>query len=250
MDLGMLFVKAIIFGMIFMGAAFFLLRKFLFQSTERAVDRLNKDTAAVRSKHSELNEKIKQANEELQKRQAEADGLANKMKQEAEDKATEERKKILVKAREEGEDIILRAQKTKDEIRKGLEKEMAMKAVDFTVMILDEIFSKKAMEAFNETMINEFLDNLEKVDMAMISSDVDTADVITAVPLPEHLKNKLADVLTKKLEREVGINATEDEKIISGIILRFGTLSLNGSLEDMIKEAGLVIKENLEKGLL
>ncbi len=250
MDLSLLFIKAIIFGMVFMGVAFFLLRRYLFKTTEGAVTRLNKETEVVRSKQTELNTKIKQAQEELVKRRAEADALVAKMKTAAEEKAKEEREKILAKSRQEGEEIIAKAQNTKDEIRKVLEKEMEMKATDFTVMILNEIFSDKVKNVFDGTLVNEFLDSLEKVDMAMISEDVDTADVLTAIPLSTELSQRLSGILKKKLNREINLNASVDKKIISGIILRFGTLSLNGSLQNMIKETGLGIKEKLEKGLL
>ena len=46
----------------------FFLKKILFDSTQGAVNRLNRETEAVRAKQAELNEKIKQANEELEER--------------------------------------------------------------------------------------------------------------------------------------------------------------------------------------
>ncbi len=135
----MLVIKVTIFVSIIFGVIIFVLKKVMFDSTQGAVNRLHRETEEVRKKQIELNEKIKQANEELVKRRSEADALVAKMTDEAQSKAREEREKIIKKAREDAEEIIAKAQKTKDEMRKTIEREMAIKTVDFTGIIMGEI---------------------------------------------------------------------------------------------------------------
>ena len=54
----------------------------------------------------------------------------------------------------------------------------------------------------------------------------------------------------QKLERTIKLNLSQDSTIISGILLRFGSLTLNGSLRHMLQEKGNNLKEQLDKGLL
>ncbi len=246
----MFVVKALVLGFVFMGVTIFVLKKVLFDSTQGAVNRLNRETEEVRGKQKELNEKIKQANEELAKRRSEADALIAKMKTEAAEKAKAEREKIIKKARADGEEIISRAQRTKDDMRTVLEKEAEMKIVDFTVIILEEILKARTRGAFNVSLIEDFFEDLKEVDVSMITEDITKAEVTVSEPLKEDLKQKLLVLLKEKLNRTMTLDIKIDESIISGMILKFGSLSLNGTLKYMLDEKGVEIKDKLEKGIL
>ena len=235
---------------IFFGVLIFILKKVLVSDTEGAVNRLNRDTEKVRVQQKELTDKIKQANEELEKRKAESEALVRKMQGEAEEKAKEEREKLINKARQEGEEIINKAQRSKDDIRKNIEKEMDIKAVDFTVLILNEVLTQEGKKALNDQIFAEFLHRLESVDMGMIAPEVDSADIVTALAIDEKEKSHLASILQKKLNRSIKITNSLDPKIIAGAILQFGSLKLDGSLQNSIREMGVVFKEKLEKGLM
>jgi len=245
---GLLIIQFLVLTFVVSGVIIFALKKTMYDSTQGAVNRLNKETEEVRAKQAELNEKIKQANEELQKRQKEADALVAKMKEEAEEKAKKEREKLLTKARQEGEEIIAKAQGTKDAIRRAIEKEMDMKAVDVTTTILNNVLSQKAKEALHDCLFSEFLEELQKVDMSVITQAVTEAEVITATPLDKKFKEKLSEVLKTKMKKDISIKTAEDPHIISGTILRFGSLRLDGSLQNFIKQAALTQKEKIEKG--
>lgn len=246
----MFIIKVIVIAIIFNAILIFVLKKVLFTSTQGAVYRLNKDTEKVRQQQAELNEKIKQANDELAKRRQEADALVAKMKEQADEEAKKEREKILNRARTEAEGIIDKAQQTKEDIRKELEKEMELKAVDFTVLILNEILSERSMKALNQSLFEEFINDLKTVDMEMIGDEVTSAEVVTAQKLDDKLIVQLKGVLKEKLNRDIEIKTMEDKEIIGGIILRFGSLRLDLSFKTIIPETGSTIKEKIEKGIL
>jgi F-type H+-transporting ATPase subunit b len=246
----MMIIQFLIVQSIFFGVLIFILKKVLVSDTEGAVNRLNRDTEKVRAQQKELNDKIKQANEELEKRKAESETLVRKMKEEAEEKAKEEREKIVNKARQEGEEIINKAQRTKDDIRKVIEKDMDLKAVDFTVLVLSDVLSQKASKALSEEILSEFIERLESVDMDMILPEVNTAGIVTATALEEKHKNRLNEILQKKLKRPIKIEAAVDPKIIAGCLLQFGSLKLNGSLQSAIRDMSAVLKDKIEKGLM
>ena len=245
-----LMIQAIVLGAVFTGILGFIFIKVVSKSTDTHVTRLNRETESVRSKQTELSQKIKEANEELQKRRQEADALVAKMKEDAETKALEEREKIIKKARTDGEDIILKAQKTKDDMRKVLEKDMELKAIDFMVILSGEVFSDRVRRALNRELCSEFLDSLQKVDMSMVSPKIDEANVVSAIALEEDLKKQLSDIIEKKLGRKITMKLSEDEKLLAGLVIQFESLKLDGSLANIMKEKGVEMKERLERGLL
>lgn len=246
----MLVFKILFLGLIFIGVVIFILKKVMFDSTQGAVNRLSRETEMVRAKQAELNQKIKEANEELAKRRAEADALVLKMKEEAENKAKEERDKMIAKARQDSEEIITKAQRTKDDIRKVLEKEAELKALDLASLLLEETFTKNALAALNDALIEEFIENLDTVDMSMVASSIETVDVVTTIPLKDQFRQRMSEILEKKLERSLKINSTQDQTIISGIMIQFGSLTLNGTLKYLLQEQGMSMKDRMEKGLL
>ncbi len=250
MDLGMMLIKAIVVGMVFVAIGGFFIWKFSKDTIDKDLNRLNKETEAVRGKQTELNEKIKLASEELTKRKAEADALVLKMTENAEKEAKDERDKLVAKARQEGEEIIVKANNTKEDIRKAIIKEMDLRAVDFTALILNDVLSKEGRIALDECMISEFIESLLKIDMEMIGEEIKTAQIVTASALSERMRNRLSETLLKKLGRTIEVEATNDPKILSGMILRFGSLALDGSLKNMVRETATGLKEKIEKGLL
>ena len=245
---GMLILQFLVLTFIISGVIIFALKKVLFDSTQGAVNRLNKETETVRIKQGELNQKIKEANEELEKRKKEAQELVQKMTLEAEEAAKAEREKIVNKAREEGEDIIAKANRTKDSIRKVIEKELEFKTIDYTVEILTEVLSEKAKGALNSQLNMEFLEKLEKVDMGLVAAGIDTAEVTTAGELEKLFREKLSQLIQDRLKRDIKIESKVDPQVVGGAILRFGNLTLDGSLRTAVRESGIALKERKEKG--
>ena len=232
------------------GAIIFFLHKFLISSTDGAVRRLNAETETVRAKQAELNQKIKEAEEELAKRRKEADDLTKKMITEAEAKAHEERERMVKKAREEGEEIIAKAQNTKEKIRQEILKETELKTIDFSVTILNSVLTDKAKGILNRQLVEEFLDGLEKIDMTQVGSDVDTAEILTAAAIDEGLKSRFEKIIKGKLNRSIKINVSVDAAITGGVVLKFGSLALDGSLQNILREAGTTLKQKSEDNLL
>ncbi|HLD70139.1 MAG TPA: F0F1 ATP synthase subunit delta [Candidatus Omnitrophota bacterium] len=246
MDFGSSIVKFVILMAVVCVPLILLLRWALLNSTEGAVKRLNAEVEQNRSKQAELNQKIKEADEELAKRKAEANDLANKMIAEAEEKALAEREKMIARARAEGEEIITKAQGTKDQIRRDLEKEMYLKAIDYALQILTLILSQDIQKVLNGHLFVEFLEGLKKVDMSRIGPEVGSAEIVTAIPLEDRDKEQLTQLLLGKLNRTIKFDFLQDQQIVGGVMLKFGNLVLDGSLQKRIKEEAVQCKQKTE----
>lgn len=243
----MLVVQFLVLMAVVVGPIIYFLHRTLVSSTDGAVKRLNEEAEKTRKKQTELNLKIKEADEELAKRRAEADALAQKMIQEAEQMAKDEREKLIQKAREEGEDIITRAMGTKDKIRKEIEKEMELKLIGYSAKILTTILSQKAKGVLDQQLINEFIEGLEKLDMSKISTEIVSAEIVTISALDNMSLDKILKILKTKLKREMKLTTSTDSELIAGMALRFGSLGIDGSLRNSIKEIGTTLKQRIEE---
>ena len=61
------------------------------------------------------------------------------------------------------------------------------------------------------------------------------ANVTTARPLPEELKNSLHETLVAATGRKVRLSFTTDEKIIGGMVARIGSTVFDGSVENQLE---------------
>ena len=234
-----------ILTLIISGVIIFILHRTLINSTEGAVKRLNEEIAKANEKQVELSRRIKEADEELAKRRAEADALAQKMISQAEEASKAERDKIIQKARQEGEEIIAKAQGNKENLRQELEKEFEVRVIDHGMGILNNILSQKAKGALDEVLQNEFIENLKNIDMSRISPDINSVEVITLNPIDDKVKSKFNQIIKEKLKRDVSLSNTVNPKIGGGVILKFGSLALDGSIQNLIRENGVTIKEKV-----
>jgi len=230
------------------GTIIFGLHRTLVSSTEGAVKRLNDEIAKANAKQAELSKKLKQADEDLAKRQAEAKELAQKMRSDAEEESKGERDKIVKKARMEGEEIIAKAQGAKEKLRKDLENEFDVKVVHFGMKIINFILSEKGKGALDEILVNDFLENLKDIDMSRIGSEVTSVDLTTLTAVDEQKKKQFSEVLNEKLNRQITINNTVDPELGGGAIIKFGSMALDGSIKNLIREAGVVLQEEVENG--
>lgn len=243
----MMIVQFLVLTFVVSGVLIFFLKKSLVDSTQGAVNRLNRETEQVRAKQAELNEKIKQANEELERRKKEADELVAKMSDQAEEQAKAEREKIINSARQQSEEIISKAQNTKEDMRKVIRQEVQMETADYAAQYLTNILSARAKDALHHCLIEDFIDELEKVDMKVITVDIPEAEVITPTAITDAHQKKLAEVLKNRLGRDVALKNTVEPEIISGLILKLGSLNLDASLRNFLAEEATAKKEKIER---
>lgn len=237
------FVVLMIF---FVGLTVFVIKRTLFSSTDSALKKLDAELSKANAKQAELTRKLKEADEELQKRQKEAAELADRMRNDAEEESKNEREKIISKAREEGEEIISKAQNSKEKLKMDLEKEIDTKVIKISIRILNEILSNNAKESFNDLLIEEFLEKLQNVDMSRISPEIKDADLISVLEVSKDVKEKFGKLIEVKLGRKINVNTSVDSNLGGGMVLKFGSMALDGSLQNLIRETGVRMQEEVD----
>jgi F0F1-type ATP synthase delta subunit len=223
------------------------LHRVFFAGVENAKKRLDHDAESARAREAELNRKIRQADEELAQRKKELDALGVKMKGDLEAEAAKHKEELVGKARKEAEEIITKAQNAAEGVRRDIEKTMDLRIIDYTTKILDEVLAKKARGALERDLIEEFIDQLKLIDMSKLSSEAKSADLVTVNGLADADVQKIAEIIRSKTGREMVLTPKVDPEHISGVILKFGSLQLDGSLRSAIRDCALALKTQVEK---
>lgn len=232
------------------GALIFVLHRVFVSSVEGAKQRLERDAEAARAREAELNRKIKQADDELAARKRELDQLEQKMKGQLEEEANKHKEELVNKARAEAEDIILKAQNAAEGIRRDIEKQMELRIIDYSTKILNEILSKKAKAAFEKDLVEEFIAQLQEVDMSKISLEIKKAEVVTSCGLPESDLKRIESIVKGKTAREMTFESKISDEFVAGVVIKFGSLHLDGSLRNAVRECAVSLKSEIEKGYL
>jgi F0F1-type ATP synthase membrane subunit b/b' len=237
------FVQIIIFG-----AVIFFLRKIMLGSTESAVSRLNESYEEVNKKKEELAEKLKKTEEEYQNKKKEAEDIVRKMKDEAEKEIVEKSDSMLKKAHAEAEQIVVDAVAAKDGMREEVKKEEQVKLVDFCQDIISNVF-KDSIDDVDKVLSENFLKDFQGMDNAQLPSGIKEIEVVTRSGCSDAYKPKILENVSSTGSPNIAIKDIKDESILAGLILRFGSLVLDGSLIGKIKDASTGLKARIEKDL-
>jgi F0F1-type ATP synthase membrane subunit b/b' len=240
----LVFVQVVIFGVVI-----FFLRKIMLGSTDSAVSRLNESYADINKKKEELAEKLKKMEEEYQSKKQEAEKIVNKMRDDADKELTDKKDGVLKKAREEAERIIVDAVAAKDNMREDVRKEEQVKMVDFCQDIMINIFRKDIKGRIDDVLITDFLDDLDKLNKDQVPKNVKEIELVTRIGCDDSLKTKILEKISKEGDKDLSIKETKDESILGGLVLKFGSLVLDGSLLGRIKDASINLKDKIEQDL-
>lgn len=246
MELGFI-IRFLVLTFFVSGVIIFFLYRTLIHGTESAVNRLEEDINAAKMKQNELSRKLKEADEELTKRRVEAQAVADTLRTEAEDEARTQREKIVGKAREDGEEIIEKAKMSAEKLHKELEKEMDIKGVNFGMELLGAVLNDKARGALHEVLVDDFISGLSNVDTSNISSDVVSIDLVSLNGVSDSAKKKIESILSEKLGRKLSITETKDPQMGGGVMIKFGTMALDGSLRTLIREKAVMKQQAVEE---
>ena len=245
-----LIIFFIIFQIVVFAVFIFALYHVTVSQVDGAKQRLDRDAEAARAKEAELNRKIRQADEELAARKKELDNLERKMKGDLEAEAVKHKEELITKARSEAEEIIVKAQNAAEGIRRDVEKQLELKIIDHTIKVIDDVLSKKARTALEKDLVEEFIVQLANVDMSKISMEIKAADVVTTQGLGEADLRRISEIVRSKTGRDISLHPKIEAGHISGVVLQFGSLHLDGSLKSAIREAAASLKAEIEKGNL
>jgi len=236
-------ITIIIFQGIIFIILIFVLRQFMKGHVTGAVGHLQKMNDELIKQQSELKQKISEADKEYQTktmkleqeiaaRQAEIRQEANRTLEEARSRAMQERDRLINEAVE-----------TREKIRHEIMAEMEEKAIQHSKRLIAEFFTGEVRTQVHECLLEGVIEGLKEVDMTRFQIDTDMATIVSAKPLDATVKKQVQKILLEKIKKDVKFTEEVDEGLIGGMILRFGSFVIDGSLTNRLQESAAQLKK-------
>jgi len=238
--LGFVMAQIVIFSVIIL-----VLKRLIFADTTSAINRINKLDSMNREKEKMLASKLDEAEKFLTQRKKELEDEEKRLKMEAQRAAMQLQEDIIKKAKTEAEDIIKKAHASRERMRLEAVVEAEGKAIEFCRDILIKVFSVVVQTQLHEQLVQEFLKDLEEADISKVGKGIDTVEIMTGRAMREGTHTIIEAVLKNKLGRQVDIVVKEDPALLGGLLMKFGTMVVDGTLVTKIKETAEQMKDEL-----
>lgn len=241
----MLIVQIIILNLIVFTGLTLFLKKIFYSDTQSALKRLEGVYQDLLKKQKDLMQKIEAAEKEYAQKKEESIKIADKLKSEAMNEMREKKDEMIKGAKAQAEEIITKARASTDESYKKIEQELARKMIETASGLLGSALSQKSCMVLHTSLIKEFLERGKEFDLSSVGSHVEKLTIRTAFPLSKEENDKLLALMTQKLNRAITLEERVDSTVIAGIVLLFGTLILDGSLANYVRDAAEKAKQEV-----
>jgi F0F1-type ATP synthase delta subunit len=188
-------------------------------------------------KERQINQEMDSARQKAEQILAQAKADAERSKNQIIKEAKEQRDKILRQARLQSDELIQQADKSRQllisELEQRIEKEAVIKASELIQSSLPEQFKQSAHAYWIEDLIKNGFSELKHL---AIPEGINEVKVISAFPLTEQQRASLSKGLRQLLNRDITLKEELDPKVVVGIIVNIGSLVLDGSLKNKIRQ--------------
>jgi len=242
----MIVLNILIVASIFFGVIIFILRKLFFTDSASAVNRLYEERQRTEQKQKELDEQMQRCEEQSRKLIADSKAEAERLRNELLTKTENERKEILAKAKEQASELTQKAYNSADRLKQEVIKKIDIKAISFAETILEKALDASAIEKLNESLIEGFIKELPGTDVQHIK-EMESCDIVSSCEISEKYVKEIKKILEEKLGHKVETKGVLDKSVIGGVLLKFGTLTLDGSFVSKLRETAEKIKKDKER---
>jgi F-type H+-transporting ATPase subunit b len=230
-------LQLIIIQIITFFAIVFVLKKLLYTESAKESVRLRELKAQTALKQKELQEKIDAADNAYKNKIDRAEEEARRMRSKLEQETEEMRKKILLKAKEDSEHIIKSAFNAKEKIREEIALEMHRKAPLLASQILKETLSADVRQILHGELVRDVINSIKKTKDTSLKTGVDSGEVASAHPLKKNEKAEIESLLSDRAGHGITLHEKEDPKLVAGLIIKVGTILIDGSLDNRLRQA-------------
>ena len=228
-------------GLIFLGLIF-ILRQFMKGHVSGAVGHLQKLNDELLKQQADLKQKNIEAQAAYDDKMAKLQIEISQKQAQVKDEATKALEEARARALGEREKIINEAVETRDKMRQEVMAEMEEKAIQHSQNVIKAFLTEELQTLVHNTLVHDVIEGIReaKTDLFQISDAV--AEFRAALPIKDEDKQKIQKILKEKIKKDVQIKETIDPSLVGGMILKFGTFVIDGSLINRLKEAAAVLR--------
>lgn len=219
------------------------IRMMLMGTAGRAVNRVRQVEDEVRKKEEDIRREIEEHERDFAEKKAEAERQLQAHRDEARREAAHLKEKAVAEAKKESQKIIEQATRNEQKIRDQIARQMEDKAVEYGGRIFKLVFSDLLTGELNGLFNNELIDALNEIEQGAITVDSGDARITVSHAMADEQRGRLEAILREKFHKDAVIQETVDESLLAGLILKMGSLEIDGSLRNRYQEAVQEVKK-------
>lgn len=233
----MLIISLVLFQVFIFAGLIFVLRRMLTKNVTDATRHLEELNQDYTKKEQEINRQLQEAQEKSQNILKEAQGEAAKLRAQIIKEAESERDKILEQARIQSDTLIQQADKSRQALISELEERIEREAVNKACELMQATLPEQFKQDVHLHWVEELLENgFSQLEHLQLPQGIQEIKVTSAFPLTEGQRKNLSKKLKNVLGDEMVLKEEVEPKVVAGLIITIGSLVLDGSLKNKIKE--------------
>lgn len=230
-------------GLIFLGLIF-IMRQFMKGHVSGAMGHLQRLNEDLIKQQNDLKAKMAESQREHEMKMNKLEQDINSQQSRAREEANKTIEETKARALSEREKIITEAVQTREKMKLEVMSEMEGQAVQHAKTMVIEFLQGDLKKLTHEALVHQALEGIKDLPMEHFQVKSGQAGVIlTPEPLSEDLKKKIAKVFEEKAKVEITLKEEIDASLAAGVVLKLGSLVIDGSLTNRLGEAAARIKK-------
>ncbi len=219
------------------------LRMIIVGHAKGATTRVKQVEDEVRKKEEDIKREIEEHEKDFNEKKVEGDRQMQAQRDEGKREAARLKEQSIAEAKKESQKILEQAHKNEQKIRDQIARQMEEKTVEYGGRVFKLVFSDLMTGELNIQFINELIDALDEIEKGSIVVEATEATITTSHPLAADQKARLEKILCDKFNENASIEEAVDETLLGGLVLKMGSLEIDGSLKNRYQEAVNEVKK-------
>ena len=224
--------QAVVFAVIVFG-----LKQLLLRDTLKAVTKLREAEGELGKKEEAVRKRIEENETEFRRKSAESQEALVRTREAMEKELAKSRESLLEDAKKERDRIVDDALRGRENVRRELAREAEARTLEYAGKVYEMVFSEDVGSKLDAAFLEELLAALEDMDVSSMTVEASAIEVECSHPLEEVHKARIREVMVKKFETSLDVHETVNATLIAGVKIKLGSLEIDGSLLNRLKEA-------------
>lgn len=214
------------------------LRKILNRNVVSATAHLEQVSAEYAKREEQIRKQLEDTQRQCKEIVENAQKDAQQKREEIIKQSQEDKEKVVNEAKQKAEDIIKQADKTRNtliaEIDQKIEERALKRAAELIQQAVPENVRQEIHNRWLDDLISSRLQQLERLHLPEGKLE---AKIISAFTLNAKQREAVKNKIKEKIGRNIDLKEEVDAAVIAGLIIKIGSLVLDGSLRFKIQEA-------------
>lgn len=215
----------------------FVFRRIMAQNVVVATKHLDELSQDYAEKEREVNQQLEEANTKAQEIVSSAQNEAEKIKTDTLKQADEERERIIREARVQAAEMMQQADKSRNQLISEIEERIAREAINRASELVYDTIPEEFLRLVHSQWVEDLIENsFSQTERLRLPEKLEEVKVTSAFALSEEQRKKISKKLKDAFGSEVTVKEQVDPKVVAGLVISIGSLVLDGSLKNKIRE--------------